>query len=297
MFCRLKIILVFSFISIQVIAEDTQLKVLCYPEGLSGACEIGQGEARLLKIVVNNKNVQAIKLVAFGNEFDCNPIGKTQWICLVAADLDQGQGDYLLKLELISGLASTYFSFPIKVKRIDRPIEELTLPPEMVILSEEVRKLVRNDNIAISRAFRNTKKNFLWKGEFIKPVPGEITSYFGTKRIINGIKKSPHSGVDYKAEIGEDVKATNDGKVVLVRDCYLSGNTLIIDHGAKLFSMYFHLDEVFVSTGDFVSKGEIIGKAGMTGRATGPHLHFGMRLGRTKIDPCSILELAPYLRP
>jgi murein DD-endopeptidase MepM/ murein hydrolase activator NlpD len=109
--------------------------------------------------------------------------------------------------------------------------------------------------------------------------------------VINGERKSPHTGQDLRAVLDEPVLASNAGRVVLVRDCFFSGNSVLVDHGLGLYSMYFHLDQVKVKEGDLVEKGQVLGLAGMTGRATGPHLHWGFRLLGERVDPDAILAL------
>lgn len=123
-------------------------------------------------------------------------------------------------------------------------------------------------------------------GEFILPTEGRLTTEFGEGRYINdAITSYSHSGIDIGAPAGTDVKATNAGKVTLSRHFALTGNTIIIDHGQGLLSYYLHLDERYVSENDFVERGKIIGTVGSTGRSTGPHLHFGMSIFTTYVEP------------
>ena len=102
-------------------------------------------------------------------------------------------------------------------------------------------------------------------------------------------------GQDLRAELGEEVRASNAGVVVLIRDCFFSGNSIVIDHGSGIYSMYFHLSEYSVEPGQDVEKGQVIGKAGATGRSTASHLHLGFRVQGARVDPDSILALSPML--
>jgi len=130
-----------------------------------------------------------------------------------------------------------------------------------------------------------------WSGQFIRPVEGKVSGSFGRKRIINGQPRSPHSGEDFTAPQGTPVHATNEGVIALVGDFFFSGKSIVLDHGLGLYTMYFHLDEVDVAEGDKISKGEVLGKVGATGRATGPHLHWGMRIDGARVNPLSILNV------
>ena len=131
-----------------------------------------------------------------------------------------------------------------------------------------------------------------WKNGFIVPVEGKISGHFGNQRIFNGTPKSPHSGTDIAAPEGTPVKASGDGKVILSgKNYFYTGNMVIIDHGQGLQTIYAHLKEAKVKEGDLVSKGEIIGTVGKTGRATGPHLHWGASLNNVRFRPHSLLNI------
>ena len=112
---------------------------------------------------------------------------------------------------------------------------------------------------------------------------------FGAKRIINGEPRSPHTGADYAMPQGTPVLAVDNAVVALAGDFFFSGNSVFLDHGNGLISMYFHLHEVFVEQGEEVSRGRLIGTVGSTGRSTGPHLHFGVRWQGARVDPALLL--------
>lgn len=122
---------------------------------------------------------------------------------------------------------------------------------------------------------------------------------FGARRIINGDPRNPHTGADYAAPEGTPVLAAADGTVVLADDLFFSGGSIFLDHGDGLVTMYFHLSHIGVAKGDRVRVGQVIGKVGATGRATGPHLHFGVRWRGARIDPRDLLEpgRAPEIPP
>jgi len=131
---------------------------------------------------------------------------------------------------------------------------------------------------------------FLKKG-FQKPLNGPVTSPFGLNRILNGKPKQFHSGVDLRAPRGHPVKCPADGIVRMVDvNMYLMGKTLVLDHGLGVTSIYMHLDKILVTPGDLVSQGQTIARVGKTGRATGAHLHWGVNVGSTPIDPLRLLN-------
>lgn len=128
---------------------------------------------------------------------------------------------------------------------------------------------------------------------FVRPVPGEPTSVFGTRRLFNGQPRSPHPGLDLRAATGTPVRAAGPGTVVLADDLYYSGNLVIVDHGGGLFTLYAHLSGIDVVDGDVVEAGAVVGRSGATGRVTGPHLHWGAKIGDEPFDPRALL--APEL--
>jgi murein DD-endopeptidase MepM/ murein hydrolase activator NlpD len=131
----------------------------------------------------------------------------------------------------------------------------------------------------------------LWQESFLEPVNGKRTGIFGSVRIMNGQARNPHNGEDIGAPLGAEVAATNDGVVRLTVDHIFSGRGVYLDHGLGFYSMYFHLSDVLVKEGDLVKAGQIVGKVGATGRATGPHLHWGVKLNGARVNPYALLDL------
>lgn len=181
--------------------------------------------------------------------------------------------------------------YRIKVRPSKFGIQELTLPDDKVELDEETLKRVEAEQQQMLENLGEVSEKRLWKGQFIVPVEGKPAGTFGLKRIINGQPRNPHNGEDIYAPEGMTVAASNDGIVTLTGDFFFSGKSIIIDHGLGLFTMYFHLSEARVGNGEKVSKGQTIGLVGATGRATGPHLHWGARLNGARINPFSLVKL------
>jgi murein DD-endopeptidase MepM/ murein hydrolase activator NlpD len=185
--------------------------------------------------------------------------------------------------------------FLLKVEKVDFATQELTLPPSMVDLDAQTLERVNREAKRLKSLLKGYRDERLWSGSFVRPVQGAVTTGFGLRRIINGQPRSPHTGVDLRAQEGTPVRACNRGIVALVADQFFSGKSVVLDHGWGMYSMYFHLSAAVVKEGDYVARGALLGRAGSTGRATGPHLHWGIRLNGARIDPLSLIELAGYL--
>ena len=147
----------------------------------------------------------------------------------------------------------------------------------------------------IRKALAEESAMRLWRTGFVEPVRGKRTGIFGSMRIMNGQPRNPHSGEDIGAPSGTPVIASNDGIVRLTVDHIFSGRGIYVDHGLGLYSMYFHLSEILVRDGDLVKAGQVIGKVGATGRATGPHLHWGANVNGARVNPYALLDL-PFPR-
>jgi murein DD-endopeptidase MepM/ murein hydrolase activator NlpD len=130
-----------------------------------------------------------------------------------------------------------------------------------------------------------------WRVPFVQPVSAAPNSRFGSRSVFNGQPRSPHNGADFPATTGTPVKAPNAGRVVAARDLYFSGRTVIIDHGTRLFSTLAHLSRMDVREGDTVQPGDVVGLVGATGRVTGPHLHWALRVADARVDPMSALAV------
>ena len=155
------------------------------------------------------------------------------------------------------------------------------LPRAKVEPSEKDLKKIKLDQKLIINAKKIGERKKLFNNEFILPVNGRLTGFFGR----------PHYGIDIAQKKGAPIVAPSSGKVKLVaKEMFFTGNTVILDHGLGLISIFAHMDEILVQNGQFVSIGETLGSVGMTGRATGPHLHWGVYLENTPVDPMSLLS-------
>ncbi|MBI3286983.1 MAG: M23 family metallopeptidase, partial [Chloroflexi bacterium] len=177
----------------------------------------------------------------------------------------------------------------VSVVASDFPIQYINLPPDRGGLLDPT--LVEAEWQRVKAIFEQIFPSPLWEGSFNLPVKGELTSLFGTQRSYNGGPiSSYHLGTDYAAGEGEPVWAANSGRVVLAESLRVRGNTIIIDHGLGVYSAYFHLSRIDVQAGQMVAKGDPIGAVGSTGLATGPHLHWEMRIAGVGVDPTEWTE-------
>jgi murein DD-endopeptidase MepM/ murein hydrolase activator NlpD len=216
---------------------------------------------------------------------------------LLGIDMNTGPAGYKLKIMGTDGGRRIYTRvLTLEVGKADFRTQVLSLPSSMVDLDPQTMERVEKEETRLKVLFQGYRKKKLWKGPFARPVPGESSTGFGLRRIINGQTKSPHTGVDLRAEEGAPVSASNNGIVVLVDHLFFPGKSVILDHGWGTYSMYFHLSSTLVSEGERVSKGAILGKVGSTGRSQGPHLHWGIRINGARVDPLALLKLTEHLR-
>ncbi len=169
-------------------------------------------------------------------------------------------------------------------------VMHITLPPDKVTLSpDDMQRVEREENLLKTLWIEQIDKK--WDGNFLLPLQNEVSTQFGVKRVINDKKVSFHRGIDIRGKEGEGVRASNSGTVVLAEELYFGGNTLVISHGKGIFTVYMHLDSFVTNKGKDVAKGEIIGFVGSTGRSTGPHLHFGVKVQDASVNPVSFMNL------
>ena len=208
---------------------------------------------------------------------------------LLGAGLDK-KGEHELRMIFYWDEESQEKTFNITVKDKDYPEQHLSLPEEMVTPPQEVHERIARDREQIRSALGTLTTDRYWEEDFREPVPGDVSSPFGVQRFLNGQPRSAHQGVDLRGPEGTPVKAIARGRVVLTGDFYYGGKTVILDHGQGIHSLYMHLSSIDVREDVFVSQGETVGEVGMTGRATGPHLHLGVYVLGDAVDPMYLLD-------
>jgi len=167
------------------------------------------------------------------------------------------------------------------------------LPKKKVTPPEEFYKRIKRENKLITKAREIDSDLIFFKENFVIPVDDAIiTGVYGSQRILNGIPKWPHYGLDFAQKKGTPVKVMNNGIVTLSEnDLFYTGGTIIFDHGHGISTLYMHMEDIFVKVGDHVKKGEVVGTVGATGRATGPHLDIRLNWFGERLDPATVLKL------
>jgi hypothetical protein len=272
--------LIFSVFSVLSLRESSiAAEVTVLPQ------ELFPGDAFVLK--VNDTKVSRLSPVSFKEKkFHFSRCGRRCFMAVGAVEMETKPGVYPVKL--IIGRKRVHKN--IVIKPIIFPTLELTLPEEQVFLSTENLKRAKEEERKLKSLFCKVSRRF-WKGDFMLPLENEISSFFGTKRIFNEKRISFHRGLDIRGEEGEEVRASNRGRVMLAEGLFFGGNTIILDHGQGIHTLYMHLSEMNVRPGEIVSKGDVIGFVGSSGRSSGYHLHFGIKIMNTSINPLSLTEL------
>ncbi|MBI4465257.1 MAG: M23 family metallopeptidase [Acidobacteria bacterium] len=247
----------------------------------------------VLMTVVSPQPLERMEATVFGRTFAFFPDASgTTWIGLVGIDLDVPPAKHEVQLQGswpdIGEIQGRYL-LSVKDKRF--PTRRLTVDENYVTPPAEQLERIQRESERVSAIFGTNSEERYWKGSFLRPVPGAATSNFGKRSIFNGQPRSPHGGMDFRAAQGTPVHAPNAGKVVLAENLYFAGNVVILDHGLGLYSYFAHLSRITVSEGDLVSRGAVIGQVGATGRVTGPHLHWSLRLSGTRVDPLSLVAI------
>ncbi len=239
--------------------------------------------------------VVAIHAMAFGSSvpfFASGPDGV--WRGVVGIDLEARPAEYSVALRAKTfGGATVRTTYTLVVTPKEFPTRHLEVAPSFVDPPAEVVDRIQREAALQAGIFKTSTADRLWTGGFRRPVPGESTSSFGRRSVFNGQPRSPHSGTDFRAAAGTPILAPSTGIVVLAAELYFSGNVVIIDHGWGLYSYFAHLSVIDAAEGDMVESGQPVGKVGATGRVTGPHLHWTVRLNEARVDPTSLMTLLP----
>jgi murein DD-endopeptidase MepM/ murein hydrolase activator NlpD len=216
-----------------------------------------------------------------------------RWLTIVGVDLDSRPGDHAVDVTFAYEDGHTrVVREPVMVNAGRYPTTELQVEERYVELSPEDQARADREAAETSAIYDTFTLQRYWSEPFEVPVRGAKDGRnFGHRRVFNGQPRAPHSGADLRAGTGTPIYAANRGRVVLAKNLFFSGNAVYIDHGYGLFTTYLHLSDIDVKVGDVVERGQQLGLAGATGRVTGPHLHWGVRLLDARVDPFSLVRI------
>ncbi|MBK8163059.1 MAG: peptidoglycan DD-metalloendopeptidase family protein [Gammaproteobacteria bacterium] len=212
----------------------------------------------------------------------------TDWIAVVGLPLDTTVGKHWLYLGSPDDKANT-IAFTVQAKQYATQSLTITDQRKVEPLAEDLRR-IDNETARMNAVYARWEDRPLGLPSFDLPVPGVQSSPFGLLRIFNGLPRKPHSGLDLAAPTGTPVHAPADGVVTDTGDYFFNGNSVFLDHGQGLITLYCHLSAIDVKEGQAVRRGDLLGKVGQTGRATGPHLHWGVSLNGVRVDPSLLLN-------
>ena len=252
--------------------------------------EILQGE--LIELQVTGPDLTAVEGSRGKERLLFYPAGTSSFAALVGADVEAkpGMSKILLKAKSQSG-AEHRGELWLTVKAKSFRTESFNVPPSFDKMTPEALVEIRREQAEFKQAFESSAPERLWDGPFIRPVPHDASaSSFGSRRVINGARRAPHSGTDLSAPEGTEVVAANHGRVALFGNFFFAGGSVVLDHGGGLFTMYFHLSEIRVDKDASVRRGDILGLSGATGRVTGAHLHWGARLADARVEPFELVR-------
>lgn len=275
------------------------------------AVAVGNARAPILKVGHRARAVQpgevvvievrsseplvTVRATAFGSTTNFFFSGADDvWLGLIGIDLDTRPDEYPVAVRATTGSGDTVrTAYTLAVVAKEFPTRRLSVSPNFVNPPADVLGRIQREAARQAEIFGTVSEGRRWRGGFLRPVGGEATSSFGRRSVYNGELRSPHSGIDFRSAEGTPIRAPNAGTVVLASDLYFSGNVVIIDHGWGLYSYFAHLSAIDISEDDLVESGQVVGRVGATGRVTGPHLHWTVRLNEARVDPLSLMALFP----
>jgi murein DD-endopeptidase MepM/ murein hydrolase activator NlpD len=207
-----------------------------------------------------------------------------------AVPLDATAGPGAVEVRWTVAGAQHRHAATVPIERRTFPEQRLTVESKYVEPPPEVSRRIEEERGRLAALWAGRERPSAALHPFVRPVPGKPTGTFGERRFFNGEPRAPHPGLDLRAAEGTPVLAAGAGRVALAGDLYWTGGTVVLDHGDGLFTVYAHLSKVEVEEGAVIEAGKRIGRSGATGRVTGPHLHWGAKVGTIPVDPRALLD-------
>jgi len=251
---------------------------------------IQPGELVVLSVSAPS-TTQSLRVRVFDRPITAFKAEEGVWRALVGIDLEQRPGHYVALIDANGPSGPLHLETGLDVQPRTFPTRKLQVPPGFVNPPPDALARIRKDTAFLRDVYGHSSSDRLWSEPFVRPVPGEANSRFGTRSVFNGVPRSPHAGTDFLSPAGTPIKAPNAGRIVAARDLYFLGETVIIDHGLGMLSVLGHLSRIDVEEGMTVAPGTQLGLVGATGRVTGAHLHWALSVAGARVDPLSALEL------
>jgi murein DD-endopeptidase MepM/ murein hydrolase activator NlpD len=249
------------------------------------------GEVVLVQ-VESEDPLQNVRAEWLGRSLIFYELEPRRWQGLAPIDVAAKPGRFTLLVSAkTAGGAALRRGYLITVAAKTFPSRSIRVAPEFAEPPAEALPRITKEREAVEAILARTTPERFWTEPFVTPVPGAATSSFGRRTILNGVQRGPHTGTDFQAATGTPVVAPNRGRVVLAADHYFSGRTIIIDHGLGVYTYLAHNSEILVQEGTIVERDQKIALAGATGRVTGPHVHWALRLAGARIDPMSLVDV------
>jgi len=244
------------------------------PGGLA-IIELGGGESEPGTVVFNDRRVPVLR-------------ADGRWLAIVGIPLDVAPGAHAATLEPGRGAERRRLEFFVTPKQYEE--QRLSVPNQRhVDPSPEDLERIERERLRIEAALGTYTAERFPELDLAAPVAGRRSSSFGLRRVFNGQPRNPHSGMDIASPAGTPIKSPAAGRVLEAGDFFFNGNTVFVDHGRGVVTMYCHLSRIDVKPGDEVARGATLGLVGATGRVTGPHLHWGVAVNRALVDPALFL--------
>jgi murein DD-endopeptidase MepM/ murein hydrolase activator NlpD len=251
---------------------------------------IAPGE--VLRLDINATGLPSTVTVnGFDKAWPAASLGDGRFLALVGIDLDVPPGPQTLTVSARAGETVAAHDERVVVDEKSFPTRQLTVAPRFVNPPASAQPRIDRERRRLGALFRSVTPSPRWRGAFRRPIESTVVSGFGVRSVYNGEPRAPHGGADFSSPTGTPVAAPGGGRVVLAGSLYYTGDSVVVDHGLGLVSLFAHLSRIDVKVGDEVQAGDPIGRVGATGRVTGPHLHWTVRLNGARVDPLSVIAV------
>jgi murein DD-endopeptidase MepM/ murein hydrolase activator NlpD len=253
---------------------------------------VGDGEAFLLEFGADGVN--SVQVQWRGKNLKLDACGGGQKACQLLLPVPLDEKSKKLPLAMTVNWTNgkrEVFSADVPIRKRKYPVQKLTVDSKFVSPPPEVADKIKQDRAELRAAVNGFSPVRYWRLPFKRPVPGEVTSLYGMRRVFNKVPKNPHRGVDFDGKEGDPITSLDDGVVVLASNHYYSGNIVVVDHGLGVYSAYLHMSGFKVRKGQKVSRGDVLGFIGSTGRVTGPHLHLSLYAQGVSVNAATCIAM------